>query len=132
MTTRLRWDETDVAHPAGNRDESRTCRVAPLMNDEPATNRSAAWMVAVAATSVLASIVLFALGAGLAGHFAGYALASLVPFTLIATFRRRSVERLVKAGKAETGGARALAIATLACGLIASIVHAYLIARHYE
>ena len=93
--------------------------------------RSPEWFVAMAGTSVAASIVLFALGAGLGSNLAGYVLASILPFTLVAVARRDFAKRLVTAGVSERRGVRGACVAILALGLISVIVHAYLIAHHF-
>jgi hypothetical protein len=89
------------------------------------------WMLWLAAAAVGVSLVMFALGEGLAPNILGYILGSVVAFTLVALFGRAARVRLFAAG---IGTARAInqtAVVVLAVGLVSVALHAYFIARHY-
>lgn len=96
---------------------------------EPAPGASA-WLLAVAAASVCISAL--ALSGGIALHFVGYALASLLSFTLIAMFRRRTVERSTSAGIGVPKRVNLLAIAILVAGFGVSVAHSWFIASHFS
>jgi hypothetical protein len=91
---------------------------------------SSTWLLWVAAASVgLSALVLYG---GLALHFAGYALASLLAFTLIAMFRRRTVERSASLGIGVPQRINLLAVAILLLGFVVSIAHSWFIASHFS
>jgi hypothetical protein len=87
-------------------------------------------MLWTAAGAVLVS--LFVLSGGIVLHFFGYALASLLAFTLIAMFRRRSVERSASAGIGVPHWINLTAIAVLVAGLLAAVAHAWFIASYFS
>ena len=62
--------------------------------DAESASASPTWLLGVAALSVALGLAAHMLGR-LPAHFVGYALDSLIPFTLVAWYRRRSLERLV-------------------------------------
>ncbi|HMI82074.1 MAG TPA: hypothetical protein VK480_09835 [Solirubrobacterales bacterium] len=73
-----------------------------------------------------------ALSGGIALHLAGYALASLFAFTLIAMFRRRTVERSVTIGVGVPHWINVAAVGVLFIGFAVSVVHSWFIASYYS
>jgi hypothetical protein len=92
--------------------------------------RSASWLLAVAAGAVLLSAL--ALSGGIALHFLGYALASLLAFSAIAMFRRRSLERSAKAGIGIPHWLNVTAVAVLVVGFLVSLAHSWFIASYFS
>lgn len=90
---------------------------------------SHAWLLAVAAVSVAAGLAAHLLGS-LLGHAVGYALDSLIPFTLVAVFRRRSLERLIVVGLPPSRQTNTFAWLILIVGFACAVLHAWAIARH--
>jgi hypothetical protein len=88
------------------------------------------WLLWAALGAVL--LGLLALSGGIALHFVGYALASLFAFTLIAMFRRRSIERSLSDGIAVPRWMNRLAVGVLAVGFVVSVAQAWLIASYFS
>jgi hypothetical protein len=93
-----------------------------------ASRDSSAWCLWGAAGAVALGAV--ALLGGIALHVVGYALASLLAFTLIALFRRRSLERAVKEGIGVPHRINVVAIGVLVAGFVVSVAQAWLIASY--
>ena len=89
---------------------------------------SQAWLLWVAVGAVALSAV--ALVGGIVLHLVGYVLASLLAFTAIAIFRRRSLEMSTAAGVGLARSFKLLAAGTLFVGFVISIAHAWFIASH--
>ena len=94
-----------------------------------ATSGSPAWLLGVAALSVAIGLAAHMLGS-LPAHVVGYALDSLIPFTLVAWYRRRSLERLIVAGLPPSRQANTFAWLILIAGFACALLHAWAIARH--
>jgi hypothetical protein len=92
---------------------------------------SATWMVAAAGVSVAVSILLFVSVDNVALQVVGYVLACLVPFTLIALYRRSATRRMFAVGIGQSTTVNAAGGAILVAGLLSTIGHAWFIARHY-
>jgi len=90
---------------------------------------SPAWALAVAALSVAVGLAAHWLGT-LPAHVVGYALDSLLPFTLVAWYRRRSLERLIVVGLPPSRQANTFAWLILLAGFACAVLHAWSIARH--
>lgn len=90
------------------------------------TNR----LLAAAAGCILLSAL--ALAGGVAVHILGYVLASLLAFTLIALFRRRSSERSLTAGIGVPHWIKRAAAGILVAGFLLSVAHAWFIASHFS
>jgi len=97
--------------------------------DAESASASPTWLLGVAALSVALGLAAHMLGS-LPAHFVGYALDSLIPFTLVAWYRRRSLERLVVAGLPPSRQANTLALLILFAGFACALLHAWAIARH--
>lgn len=85
------------------------------------------WCFAAAAAVFLGAV---ALSGGILVHVIGYAFASLVAFTLIAIFRRRSLERVVKEGVGVPHWVNLVAAGVLVVGLVVSVAQSWLIASY--
>lgn len=105
-------------------DENRISHTTP---DDPG---SPSWLLWLSLFATLVSLVLLPFSA-LSLQIAGYLLASLGAFTLVALFRRASVARFLLVSIGTTRSANAAATALLGVGLVVSIAHAYAIARHF-
>jgi hypothetical protein len=91
---------------------------------------SATWLLGAAAAAVLLS--LLALRGGIALHFLGYAFASLLAFSLVALFRRKSLERTAKAGLGMPHWLNLAAFGVIVAGFGVSIVHSWFIASYFS
>ena len=65
---------------------------------------------------------------GIAPHLLGYLFASLLPFTLVALFRRFSLRRLAGSGIAPNRWTRPACTVIILCGFAVAILHAWAIA----
>lgn len=91
---------------------------------------SATWMVwAASGAVVLGALALFG---GIIAHFLGYALASLLAFTLIALFRRRSVEVSASAGVGVPHWINVIAVCVLVVGFGVAIAQSWVIASYFS
>lgn len=88
------------------------------------------WLLGAAAAAVLLS--LLALSGGIALHFLGYVLASLLAFSLVALFRRKSLERTAKAGLGMPRWLNLTAFGVIVVGFGVSIVHSWFIASYFS
>lgn len=88
------------------------------------------WLLAAAAAAVLFGFL--ALSGGLFLHFVGYALASLLAFTLVAMFRRQSLEQSVKAGIGIPRWMNLAAWALLFVGFAVAVAHSWFIASYFS
>jgi len=88
------------------------------------------WLLWAAAAAVL--LGLLALPGGIALNLIGYALASVLAFTLVAMFRRRSIERSLTAGIAVPRWMNRLAFGVIATGFAVSVAQAWFIASHFS
>lgn len=88
------------------------------------------WLLWCAVAAVVFGIAAFAWDT-LLGHFVGYLACSLVGFTLIALFRQMSVRRLNLVGIALSPGRKRITRAVLVFGFLASVLHAWFIARYF-
>lgn len=91
---------------------------------------SATWMLWAAAAAVLLGAL--ALFGGILAHFLGYALGSLLAFTLVALFRRRSVERSASAGVGVPHWVNLVAVAVLVVGFGVAIAQSWFIASYFS
>ena len=82
------------------------------------------------AAGVAAAVGALALAGGVALNFFGYVASSLAVFTLIALFRRGSLQRAAALGISPPRNPNLLALALLAIGFALSLVHAWLIASY--
>lgn len=89
---------------------------------------SSIWCLRGAAVAVILGAL--ALSGGIVLHFVGYALASLLAFTLIAMFRRRSLERVLREGIAVSHRVNVFAVCVLVVGFVVSVLQSWLIASH--
>jgi hypothetical protein len=89
---------------------------------------SGVWFLLLAAAGLAISAV--ALVGGVGAQVLGYLSASLLLFTSVAWFRRRSLERQAREGIATARTLNMLAIALLVSGFALSVVHAWHIASH--
>lgn len=89
---------------------------------------SSTWCLAAATGAVALGAV--ALGGGIVLHVVGYALASLLAFTLIAMFRRRSLERAIKEGIGVPHRVNLFAACVLLVGFAVSVAQSWLIASY--
>jgi hypothetical protein len=103
-----------------------------VMADEAGarSSSSATWMVWVAGAAVVLSAL--ALFGGILAHFLGYALASLLAFTLIALFRRRSVEISANAGVGVPRWINFTAVSVLIVGFLVAIAQSWVIASYFS
>jgi hypothetical protein len=88
------------------------------------------WLVGAAVGCVLLGAL--ALAGGILFHFLGYALASLLAFSLIALFRRRSSERSLTQGIGVPRWVRLVAVGALLAGFAISIIHSWFIASYFS
>lgn len=88
------------------------------------------WLLWAAAAAVL--LGLLALSGGIVLNLVGYALASLLAFTLVAMFRRRSIERSLTAGIAVPRWMNRFAFCVLALGFAVSVAQAWFIASYFS
>lgn len=89
---------------------------------------SATWLLGVASALVAVSAV--ALSGGIVLNIIGYLLASVFAFTLIAIFRRRSLERSANAGIGVPHWMNLAAAGVLLIGFILSVAHSWFIASY--
>jgi hypothetical protein len=102
----------------------------PFAEDCPERSvASPTWLLVVASLAVVCGFGALALD-GVLAHVIGYALASLLPFTIVAMFRRQSVERLMVVGLPPSREANTGAVLILVIGFLCSVLHAWFIARH--
>ena len=88
------------------------------------------WMLWAAGGALAVGALLLA--SGLVGlYFVGYLLSAPVAFTLVALFRRRTLERVVRVGIAPSPRANAVGLAILVAGFVVAIVHAIFIGSWY-
>ena len=92
--------------------------------------KGANWLVGAAVGCVLLSAL--ALAGGILLHFLGYVLASLLAFSLIALFRRRSSERSLTLGIGVPHWVKLTAAGVLFAGFAVSIAHSWFIASHFS
>ncbi len=88
----------------------------------------ARWTLWAAVGSV--ALGFAALFGGIAAHVVGYALASLMAFTLVALFRRGAVERQVSAGVVVPHWMNMVAVAVLVVGFVVAVAQAWSIASY--
>jgi hypothetical protein len=80
-----------------------------------------------AAASLVISLLLLLTG-GIALHLLGYIFACLIPFTLVALFRRSSIQRMAISGIAPPEWTKVVSIAIIVTGFFLALVHAWFIA----
>jgi hypothetical protein len=110
-------------------------RLEPVMDDSLASEPgSLAALSRLLIGGAALAVVLGAatLSGGIALHFVGYALASLLAFSLIALFRRQSLERTVNAGIGVPHWLNLAAIGVLIAGFLVSVAQSWLIASHFS
>lgn len=100
----------------------------PVRTEGVSSRDSSTWCLGAAAGAV--ALGALALSGGIVLHVIGYALASLLAFTLIAMFRRRSLERAVKEGIGVPHRVNLLAIGVLVVGFAVSVAQSWLIASY--
>jgi hypothetical protein len=101
-----------------------------MTSDAAEDGVSANWLVWAAAGTVLLSALL--LSGGVFLHFTGYLLASVVTFTLIAFFRKRSLQHSLSAGIGVSRSVNLVAGGILVVGFLVSIAHSWFIASHFS
>jgi hypothetical protein len=100
----------------------------PVRIEASSSRDSSIWCLGAAAGAVALGAV--ALSGGIVLHVIGYALASLLAFTLIAMFRRRSLERAVKEGIGVPHAVNLFAVGVLLVGFAVSVAQSWLIASY--
>lgn len=75
---------------------------------------------------VVSAILLFT--GGLLLNVLGYLFACLAPFTLVALFRRNSIQRMVITGVATPAWTRQVSVGIIVAGFVLAILHAWSIA----
>lgn len=80
-----------------------------------------------AGISLMVSALLLFTG-GVLLHVLGYLFACLVPFTLVALFRRNSIQRTALSGVATPAWTRQVGVGIIVAGFILAILHAWSIA----
>lgn len=113
------WDDTEPA--SISTPEMTTAAVAPAGPDPT---------VLLLAAAVAATIGVVALLGGLLLNLLGYAACSFGVFTLVALFRRRSLERSALLGVSPPRNLNLAALALIAVGFLVSVAQAWQIASH--
>jgi hypothetical protein len=72
--------------------------------------------------------VALLLTGGIPLHAIGYAFSCLIPFTLVALFRRMSLRRMAALGVASPAWAKPLGTAIIVLGFVLAVLHAWSIA----
>jgi hypothetical protein len=114
--------------PAGSLFASPSETVERHEHDDPGGKE---WLLWCAVAAVVFGIAAFFVWNTLLGHFIGYLACSLIGFTLIAIFRQMSVRRLNLVGIALSPGRKRISRAVLVFGFLASVLHAWFVARHF-